>query len=462
MSRPNDNPSANRHPDPAQIAALAAGMSPWRSVLIDDLRALCAIPSMRGEALPGMPYGADTAAALEKMLEIGKAAGARVCNLDNRCGYLEWGSGDRMVAVLAHLDVVPPGEGWTGDPFVPRIEGNRLIARGAIDDKGPAVAALTAIRALLAEAFDLPCRLRLIVGLDEENGSSCMAHYVRHAEIPDAGFTPDANFPVISAEKGICHLKIDAVFTPQTGLIRASGGDRPNMVAGSCTLSGPVFGVKLVTGTVGHASTPWTGDNAIDKAMRQVVADDREAGRPEHPYARFHTQGPGAGWDGRGLDIAGRDDSGPLTANVGLLEMDDRQASLTIDIRYPLTWRPEQWMPRLERRLADLADRDMQLTARLVTDIPPLSRPADDPLTDTLMSVYNRLTGSNAAPLAIGGGTYARTMPNVVAYGPVFPGDAEIAHQADEYADIDHLLAAAAIYRQALRELALIREDSPA
>lgn len=435
---------------------LADRMVRWQPDMIRDLGSLCAIPSVRGLMTPAAPYGEETRRVLACFLDLGQRLGFRAVNLDNRAGYVEFGSGQRLIAALCHLDVVPAGEGWQTDPFQLIMDGDHLIARGTSDDKGPAIAVLYAMKDLMDSGFRPDGRIRLIVGLDEENGSSCMAHYVKAAELPDAGFTPDASFPVIYAEKGICQL----TFTlegqqPESDALRltgASGGNAPNMIPGRCLLEyARKTGEKetcIINGAAGHASMPESGDNAISKAML-AAAERLDAAGSAHPFVTFYRKAIGRSWRGEGLGIASSDESGPLTFNAGQLVLDTKKAVLTVDIRYPVTVSFDSLLETLETKA-----RALGAQTAVQRQIPPLYLPRDSQLVRTLCHVYGELTGADADPVAIGGGTYARTMPNIVAFGGAFPGDPETAHQAGEYLTIDQLLATAAIYRQALQALA--------
>lgn len=440
---------------PERRLQLSGQMAHLQEDMVRDLAGLCAIPSMRGTPTPVAPYGEETRRALVWFLERGKELGFRAVNLDNRAGYVEFGSGDPLIAALCHLDVVPAGDGWQSDPFQLTRVGDRLIARGASDDKGPAIAVLYAMKDLLDAGFRPKGRIRLIVGIDEEKGSSCMAHYVKVAELPDAGFTPDATFPVIYAEKGLCQLTLTVTGgqakSDALRLVAASGGDSPNMIPGRCDLSfanehGQIEN-RSVRGVSGHASMPASGENAISKAMQEADELLNAAGCT-HPFVTFFRRAVGLSWRGEGLGIDAVDESGPLTFNAGRLELDEDKAVLTIDIRYPVTGSFDELIAKIRAKAGDLGAK-----LHLLKHIPPLYLPRDSDLVQKLCRVYADLTGVKADPVAIGGGTYARTMPNIVAFGGGFPGDPETAHQAGEYLTIDQLLSTAAIYRQALVEL---------
>ncbi len=429
-------------------------MMDYRQAMVDAVVRLCAIQSVKGPPAEQAPFGLNTARVLDEFLALGESLGFQAVNLDGYCGYLEWGDHGPLVAVLGHLDVVPAVDGWSHDPFSPVVSDDRIIARGTADDKGPLISALFAMKALRDEGFSPSGRIRLIAGLDEESGSECMKHYVKVAELPSCGFTPDADFPVIYAEKGIAHLNLvmDLARNPEAEgagrvLVSAEAGQRANMVPARCDLTWLDADGGLSTdsfaGKAAHGSLPWEGENAIATAIAAA------ASQSNHPFVSFYQQYLGRDWTGSAMGLAGSDTSGPLTINPGILKIKDDKACLTIDIRYPASWSFEDIHAKLEQRLAPEG-----VTVEIVSHTAPLSRTKDTELVKTLMAVYNRMTGTDTEAIAIGGGTYARTMPNIVAFGPTFPGDPDVCHQVDEYITFDKLLASAAIYREALRELA--------
>lgn len=438
--------------------SLAQTMALYREAMIQATVDWCSIPSVKGRPEPGAPFGLETHKSLAAFLALGSDLGFRAVDLDGYCGYLEWGNEGPITAVLGHLDVVPAIDGWSHDPFTPVVTADRIIARGTADDKGPLVSALFALKALKDEGFVPQGRIRLIAGLDEESGSACMKHYVEVAELPAAGFTPDASFPVIYAEKGIAHVNLVLHSLPEQPftaagrsgpvLVGATAGQRANMVPARCDLTWQDEGGQRVTetfaGKAAHASLPWEGHNAIAQAMVQAARHPHP-----HPMVKLFQTLIGDDWTGQALGIAGQDSSGPLTINPGVLKLDQHEGSLTLDIRYPASW---QLADLLEKMAAAAAP--LHASVELQSHTAPLAGDPERPLVQTLMAVYNRLTGENATAIAIGGGTYARAMPNIVAFGPSFPGEPDVCHQVDEYITIEKLLAAAAIYREALRELA--------
>ena len=172
--------------------------------MLEDLKTLIRIPSFRGEPAEGMPYGEMPAKAVRAMQELMEKYGLRTTNYDNYCvtGDLE-GEEEKTLDILAHLDVVPVSDRWTKTaPFEPLIEGNRIYGRGSSDDKGPAIAALYAMRCVNELALGLKKGVRLICGSDEECGSGDMKYYYGKEEEALYTFSPDADYPLINIEKG--------------------------------------------------------------------------------------------------------------------------------------------------------------------------------------------------------------------------------------------------------------------
>ena len=183
--------------------------------MLKDIKTLCLIPSTLDEstAADNQPFGKACRDALDAMLEIGKRDGYEVCDVDGYAGHIDVGEGEESFGVLGHLDVVPALEedGWTRSPFSPEVRDNKLFGRGSIDDKGPVVASLYAMKAI-KDSCNISKRVRLILGLNEEKGWKCIDYYKEHEEYPVIGFSPDANFPAIFAEKGILSIELKNTF----------------------------------------------------------------------------------------------------------------------------------------------------------------------------------------------------------------------------------------------------------
>lgn len=442
---------------------------------------LLRIPSVKGEPAPGAPFGKETRQALDWAMAAAQLGGLAVKHLDGYAAHAEWRAEGvapdaPIVGVLAHVDVVPAGDGWQHPPFGANIVDGKIVARGAVDDKGPAMAGLFAMRAVKECGAALTHRLRLILGADEESGFGCVKHYFAYEEMPVTGFTPDAYFPLVYAEKGIANIVLTRPAPPEgerIHLYSVSGGLRANMVPdfaeafisarqGSAAATkarlNAVVGVEAVEtedgdrlrvtakGVSAHGSTPDLGINAVVTLCEALLQLDHQEDQVEmieliHAWGRDTT--------GDALGIAGRDDvAGPLTCNLGIAELANGNLTLTFNVRYPVTWNADTLREKMEPALAR-----NNLTLHELTDQPPLYVPQDDPLVATLLEVYRAETGDNSPPKTMGGGTYARAMRKGVAFGPDFGRGGPGPHQADEALPIADLLLAVKIYAKALARL---------
>ncbi|HPB17511.1 MAG TPA: M20/M25/M40 family metallo-hydrolase, partial [Clostridia bacterium] len=306
------------------------------------------------------------------------------------------------------------------------------------DDKGPAIAAFYAVIDLLKKDEIKGYRVRLIFGLDEECGSSCMEHYVKTQELPTLGFVPDADFPVIYAEKGILTVVIEGEGSKSISL---QAGDRPNVVPGKCHVE---YRGKEITyeGKPAHGAAPFSGVNAIKIAIENSSV---LAGLPITEFFRNTLLDKHYG-EGLGLDC--KDESGRLTVNPGIMSIDKEKSVCILNIRYPVTADYLSLVEKIEK-----ACKQYNLQVVHTDNNPALFVDKESVLVSTLLSVYREITNDYSKPLAIGGGTYARTMPNLVAFGMNMPDDIQNAHQANECVKKQRLYEGAAIYRESIKRL---------
>jgi succinyl-diaminopimelate desuccinylase len=290
-------------------------------------------------------------------------------------------------------------------------------------------------------------RIRIIFGCTEEKGQwTDMDYYLATEERPDAGFTPDADFPLIYGEKGIAEAVISFRENPD-GISFIKGGNAVNMVPAACSATIAHYGEITGKGLSAHGSTPEKGHNAIYDLMRQIEALERD-GACHSDFAQFYLKHFADTTDGSLAGCYMEDDaSGPITVNPGLIYMEGDLIKLHLDIRYPVTCTGEAVLQRLQQNLCPAAE------VRLTDDEQPLYIPKDSPLVETLMAAYEKITGEKEEPTVIGGGTYAKAMENIVAFGPVFPGRECTEHQANEYVEIADLYQARRIYKEALKNL---------
>ena len=423
---------------------------------------LIKIPSIKGEPSEGAPYGVYPKEALAYFLDLAGKDGFITENVGDKAGYIQWGTKGPLVAVLGHLDVVPEGSGWDTDPFTVEEKNSRFFGRGVIDDKGPVISAYMAMRRFKENHPDPDYRVRLIVGTDEEHGSSCMARYCESEELPDIGFTPDAEFPCIFAEKGIYQMHFEE---EPSGRFTLHGGNAANMVPAYCELIDlqENRGVSA-EGIQAHASHPDLGINAIDNMLDKMSLDLKQTSKllllmekyfskkAEIPFSSFFPS----------------DISGSMTTNVGIVDISTDHASLHVDIRVPVNTPLEQVREKLNAVASEFGVKVIDDSVQ-----PPLFKDEKSEQITALCEIYGKYRESFAfdpqeesersdalkeevKPIAIGGGTYARTMPNIVAFGPQLPWAKDQCHQANESILQKNLYLLVPMYEEALEKLGSI------
>lgn len=457
-----------------------------KEALIKDTLELLRIKSLLDEenTSPDAPLGKGVKEALEFMLRLGEKDGFIPKNVGNLAGHLEFGEGEELLGILCHVDVVPEGDGWSSDPFGAEIRDGKIYARGAIDDKGPTIAAYYAMKIVKELGLPLDKRVRMIIGTDEESNWRCVEHYFEHEEMPTLGFAPDADFPIIYAEKGISDFDLVQKNTIQDknlsniDVISFASGRRYNMVPDVAhakirindeqseilqTFTHFMNQYNLeshynmennellleVKGVSAHGMEPNNGKNAglfLAKFLSGLTLDSNATHYFQFVSHYFFN-------DSRGvrLGIAYSDDiSGELTINVGKLSYSKTNGGkVGLNLRYPVTNKMEETKEKLEAVL-----KTEEIKIENFSDSKPHYMDEKEFLIQTLKKVYEEQTGEKAELLSIGGGTYARSLSSGVAFGPLFPGRPDIAHQKDEYIFIEDLLKATAIYAQAIYELA--------
>lgn len=408
------------------------------------------------------PFGENLVEALNYMLELGKTYGFKTKNVDNVAGHIEYGEGDEIIGVLAHLDVVPTGDGWTNQPFTPTIIGDKLYARGALDDKGAAVASLYALKALKDLGIKLNKRVRLILGTDEETGSRGIKRYLEVEKMPDLGFSPDADFPIIYGEKGIMSFDlISNKINPE--IISFKAGDRYNVVPEAayvklknCYQDAFIKFIEsknyqgeikddtyIMYGKRAHAMEPKNGINAIIRMvefLNTIIKDD---------YISFINKYLNSSRLVPMNEQFTDPEMGDLTSNVAFINIENGTAKLGINFRYPINWQKNKFFNNLKTLTATY-----NISVNIISDSEPHYISKDDNLVKTLHKSYIKYTQDTQTPnFTIGGGTYARSMKKAVAFGPKLPSRPDVCHQVDEYVHISDLLLSIAIYADAIKEL---------
>ncbi len=410
------------------------------------------------------PFGRETADCLAYFLNLAESFGFETHNYDNYVGEVVFGEGEPF-AVLAHLDVVPAGNGWKYPPFggvvnddlsAGGVEGTKIWGRGTMDDKTPAIVCLYALRALKEQGIIPKRTIKLIVGCNEEFGWKCIEHYNKVAVMPEEGFTPDANFPVIYAEKGILHFTVACPIEnpPFSSLV---AGERVNMVCDLAVatlykktaerlvgyqnkVEGTSFSydnttnILRVNGKSAHASTPEKGANALQSLLLFLAEENEDCKKA---------------YDLLFNDILNLkaicDETGYLTLSPNVASYQNGVLSIQVDIRFPSTHPLEEITDKLK---------DFGVDFKIDNYQAPLFNNPDDRLIRTLIRVYNKVTNKTEKPIAIGGGTYARALKRGCAFGPEMNDEEQTIHQANEYVTFKRIKLMSDIYYQALKEIA--------
>ena len=456
-----------------------------RDNMILSTQELIKIPSVKAEAEGDYPYGREVYQALAKAVEISEKLGFKTKNIDNQAAHVEMGEGEEILGLLCHLDVVPDGSDWTYPPYAAEIHADKIYGRGTIDDKGPAVAALYAMKIVQQLGIKLNKRVRLILGTNEESGMASLDHYFKKEKMPELSFSPDATFPAIHAEKGILDLKfslaLEAENTTGLGLELIKGGNATNMVPdyAEAVVSGieekklmklladidydqddlkiEVANKKLKLsyhGVSAHGSMPEEGKNAVSYLI-DILAELPFTDSKVKEFLNFYKNKIGLEYDGASIGCKDQDDlPTALTFNTGIIKGDQNQIEFIVNIRYPVKSSAKKVVNDIKANI----DNEL-IKLELLSDAEPLYVAKDDPFIQKLMTAYQEFTGDKSEPIAIGGGTYARKVKKGVAFGPLFPGQPELAHQKDECNGIDDLVKSAAIYAKAIIDIAGVKED---
>lgn len=417
---------------------------------------LCSIESVQAEPLPGKPFGENVYKALTYFLNKAEKMGFKAINYDGYVGEVIWqgsepASAENELGILCHLDVVKAGRlaDWKYPPFEATEADGKIYARGVLDDKGPAVAVLYMMKELKDEGFVPKKTIRFIVGCNEESGWKCIEHYKSVAKLPEYGFSPDGNFPVVYAEKGIIHARYQ--FDCDRSLT-IRGGEMPNMVCDYAYATSPLFsgemkdrtaklcsalGLKIENdkiesfGLCAHGSAPECGKNAMDPLIKCLS----ELGLVEKSVYRslfedfYHLK-----------DL--EDESGKLTMSPDIITAENGKMSIVVDFRYPSKLDPD----KAEILIGQIGKYEIMGNHQK-----PLFVDKNSELVQKLLAAYNRESGLNAEPIAIGGGTYARALKCGVAFGPEFPGEDAPVHQPNEYLSLANLEKMCRIYKASIK-----------
>lgn len=448
------------------------------------------------------PFGRGVQDCFMACLELARGMGFECTNVDNYGGHIDWpGSGrditdetgnvtgheePKIMAIIGHLDVVPAGSGWDFEPYGGEVKDGCIYGRGTTDDKGPVISCLYAMKALKDAGYVPENTIRIIIGLDEETGWKGMDYYFSKVRRPDYGFTPDADFPVINGEKGMLVFELAKKFgrnqTGSKGLVlrSLSGGTAPNSVPDRCravvrsdvsgaydeirekaaayreetghklTCKGMGKSLELTSaGLAAHGAKPESGLNAVS-VMMEFLGRLNFVSEEINDFIGFYNQYIGFCLDGAALGIDFEDEkSGKMVFNLGMAEIGPEAAKLTVNVRYPVTCSEAQVFKTIEPVM-----NQYNLGVIKGKNHDPLYLDLDNPMVAAMLEIYRKHTGdTDSQPMVIGGGTYARSTPGIVAYGAQFPGDEDLMHQKNEKMSLERLRQMTEIYAEAIYRL---------
>ncbi|MGM0240597.1 Sapep family Mn(2+)-dependent dipeptidase [Enterococcus sp. AZ103] len=410
-----------------------------------DLQKVMSVASVKGAAEPGAPFGKEPRTVLEVVMNLAAEYGFYTNVVEDAVGYAQWGEDDSYIGVVGHLDVVPAGDGWSYPPFDLSLANGRFYGRGILDNKGPIMACLFGLKLLKEAGLVNRKTFRVIFGTDEESGSSDLPLYLKHQKAPTFGFTPDGKYPVVYGERGIVNYQIETAFsTDELALLGDFIGDQakdhvPDAL--SLTVNGQVISVS---GKRAPSNAPELGENAITLLAEKLTAEKLLTGKLL-AYFTWLKDSLAEKHHGEGLGLAFEDaDSGKLMITPYELIKTANGLALSVAIRYPISVTEEEVTNTLEKNL--FADSHLKVVRRIKsTQFPKANKNVQK-----LSEVYEKATGLDGTPVTTTGATYARFMPNIVAFGPSFPGQKGIAHNKDEYMDEIDLLKNMEIYMAAI------------
>ena len=348
------------------------------------------IGSIKEKSKIDAPFGEMPKAALVKALEIAEDLGFKTKNLDNYIGYAQYGEGENYIGVLGHLDVVPVGEGWKFPPFSGHIENGKIYGRGVLDNKGPIISALYALYAIKEAGLKINKPVRIIFGTDEESGFNDIPYYLEREKPPIMGFTPDCKYPVVYGERGRANIQFQIEYN--------------------------------------------------DENYERII---------EEFFNFLNTYILSSKSNGDRLGINFSDEEfGTMEMRNYNIGIEESKLLFNISLSYPAIVSIDEILEKMESKLSE------NIKLELLLNYNPVKFEKDSFLVRSLQKAYEDVTNLDGTPVTTTGGTYAKIMPNIVPFGPSFPGQKGISHNPNEYMDISDIILNAKIFSQAIYNLA--------
>ena len=406
--------------------------------ILADLKEIMSIDSSYSQPKDGMPFGEGSAKALAWGVEQGEKLGLKVKSFDNYVVSLTHGE-NPVLGILSHLDVVPAGSGWSYPPFDCTLSDGKIYGRGAIDDKGPSVAVLWAVKALKELDVKLSKGFRIIFGGNEEGGCEDIEYYQRLEAFPEMVFTPDGSFPVLNCEKGMLHLNFSSTFQDKE-IDRIAAGTVVNAIPDKCSVSGEFE--KDYFGKSSHGSRPENGDNAITKFLSEYSGENAAL----NALAKLFPHGE---YDGKSCGLGFSDAlTGSMSCALTMLNTVENKLCGAIDIRYPIDRTLDEITKIITLKLEAAGfniDEASGMEPHYVSE--------DSQFVRMLLEVYEDVKGEKGEPIAEGGVTYVHNTPGGVAFGAEFPWENNNMHGADEHISVETFKYNLNMYANAIARL---------
>ncbi len=431
----------------------------YKQPLLDNLFNLVRIPSVLTEG-ESHPLGDANFKCATEIVKLMDSLGFKTyMDPDGYYAYAEVGEGD-LFGILGHLDVVPAeeSEGWITPPFEPKIIDGAVYGRGVQDDKGPALASVFAVKALMDEGYEFKYKMRFIFGFNEETNWECITKYKANEEAPSIGFTPDSAFPVVYAEKGLVQYVVTKKVKSD---ILITGGSSFNAVPSKVTTKandtlvaeltklGYEFDIDgenvVVKGKSAHAKNPWKGDSAVYKLCTALENIGVKEDAINFVNKHFNEKHVFEGFSSEDLS----DFSGPVSINLGQIFVTNDEIKLHVDVRHPVTVE----MDKITEIITKVCD-DSGFDVKKASSEKAIYLPLDSELISNMIATYQEVTGDlESKPIVSGGATYARAFDNCVAFGPNFPNKPSTEHMPNENIPIDQLMQTLEIYYKFIKKV---------
>ncbi|KAB8287759.1 M20 family peptidase PepV [Bifidobacterium ramosum] len=468
-----------------------------RDEYLDTLCAAVRIPSVTDPDHPVEhgPYGRAVRDVFDFALGKARDAGFATDDYDGHAvGYWYGERGDKDIALVSHLDVVKPGDGWTFEPFEPVVRDGYVIGRGASDNKGAAIVDLFLLRFFKELGHEFKHPVRVIYGGDEEEEMTDLQYVVAHYGAPYQAVITDSPYPVNTIQKARLYADLTLPAGPVLGSLE-SGYSRfqipgtasvdlvgipydraaaalAQLAATDAELAGRLHlgvandGTPTLTaeGVTGHPAFP---EGTVNPILLIATALDRTGLLAGADAAAAHAIATWLdGYYGEGIGLYRRDEeSGTSFFNAGAAHPAPGGVKLELSIRLAITQMRDEVESTLAERAAEVGGH-----VETVFFGDAYYVPKTDPRVQLLLGVFDEIMGTHADTVALASGTHARVIPNAVNFGPGFSEHERTvrpivgrpdfieegkggSHGADEWVSLDNLTSTFVMYALALTRL---------